>query len=109
MKKLLLLIMLLLAVGLAACNPQVQESPTLTTAPTLKPTDSSAATQPASTPALIVPTQSLFGPDSGCTVIAREPTPGPLSESRYPPVTDADHVKGPEDARVTLIEYSDFQ
>jgi len=31
----------------------------------------------------------------------------PLDE--LPPVTDQDHVRGPADAAVTMIEYADFQ
>jgi hypothetical protein len=48
-----------------------------------------------------------------------EPTPPPAFcvaqpldlpvEPRIPPVTEADHVHGPADAPVTIIEYADFQ
>jgi hypothetical protein len=30
-------------------------------------------------------------------------------EPRIPPVTEADHVQGPTEARITIIEYADFQ
>jgi protein-disulfide isomerase len=48
-------------------------------------------------------------PASGCTVISQKPTPGPTAETVYPPITASDWVKGPSDAKVTIIEYSDFQ
>ena len=48
-----------------------------------------------------------------------EPTPPPASctarpltlptEPRIPPVTEADHIHGPADAPITIIEYADFQ
>jgi hypothetical protein len=30
-------------------------------------------------------------------------------EPRIPPVTEADHVHGPANAPITIIEYADFQ
>jgi len=99
MKK-LFLFLLLMAVGLVGCIPQPQATPTAT---------ATSEPRPVPTVVLSVPTESTFLPDSGCTVITKQPTPGPTAESIYPPVTDADHSKGPEDARVTIIEYSDFQ
>lgn len=43
----------------------------------------------------------------GLAMLASSPTgeSGILSE----PISDADHVKGPKNAKVTLVEYSDFQ
>ena len=100
MKKLFLIFMLFLAVGLVGCLPQEQAVPTSTA--TNEP-------RPAPTVVLSVPTESTFLPDSGCTVITKKPTPGPTAESIYPSVNKTDWVKGPDDARVTIIEYSDFQ
>lgn len=45
----------------------------------------------------------------GCTVQTRRPVSDPAVESLLPSVTDKDWVKGPADAYVTIIEYSDFQ
>ncbi len=102
MKKSFLLFLMLLVVSLTGCLPREQATPTSTsTAPT--------EARLAPTVVLTVPTQSAFLPDPGCTVVTKKPTPGPTAESIYPPVTDTDHVKGPKDAKVTIIEYSDFQ
>jgi protein-disulfide isomerase len=102
MKKIFLLLLILLAVSLAGCRPQEGNSSVATSTATTE-------ARPAPTVVLTVPTQSAFLPDSGCTVITKKPTPGPTAESIYPPVGDADHVKGPANAKVTVIEYSDFQ
>ena len=58
----------------------------------------------------------VIGLVAGCKP---EPTPPPASctiqpltlpdEPRIPPVTEADHVHGPADAPITVIEYADFQ
>ncbi len=81
--------------GLAACsNNKVLLTPTDTPLPTAKPT----VTQAAQT-----------GPEPGCTVAsAGEETDSGL-EALFPPVTDDDWSKGPKNASVTIVEYSDFQ
>jgi hypothetical protein len=58
----------------------------------------------------------VVGLTAGCKP---EPTPPPAFcaaeplnlpvEPRIPPVTEADHVQGPADAPITIIEYADFQ
>jgi hypothetical protein len=100
MRKFILIFLLLTAVGLAGCIPQVQVTPTATI---------TTVARPAPTVILTVPTQAALSPVSGCTVITQKPTPGPTAESIFPPVSDTDWVKGPTTAKVTIIEYSDFQ
>ena len=46
---------------------------------------------------------------NGCTVQSPRPTPGPTEVSLFPPVTGADWVRGPEEAPVTILAYSDFE
>ena len=47
--------------------------------------------------------------EENCTVVSRQPTPGPTEQSLVSEVSEADWVHGPEDATVTIIEYGDFQ
>lgn len=47
--------------------------------------------------------------DANCTVVSRQPTPGPTEQSLVPPVSADDWTHGPDDAAVTFIEYGDFQ
>ena len=97
MRKNFVIFVLLVSVVLSACAKST---------PTSVPTFGA----PPPTAVLEVPQSSqLEAPDSGCTVVARQPTPGPTQASLFPPVTEADHVKGPDTAKVTIIEYSDFQ
>jgi hypothetical protein len=100
MRKAYFIILVLIAVVLVGCLPEVQATPT---AP---PT---AQARLAPTVVQTVPAQAALGPDSGCTVITQKPTPGPTEESIFPPVSNTDWVKGPANAKVTIIEYSDFQ
>jgi protein-disulfide isomerase len=44
-----------------------------------------------------------------CQSIPVAPTPGPEETSLFPSVSENDHVRGPSDAEVTIIEYGDFQ
>jgi len=58
-------------------------------------------------PTIIIPTPVPTQPV--CTSLELEPTPGPESPSLFAPVTDGDHVRGPEEAPVTILLYNDFQ
>ncbi len=44
-----------------------------------------------------------------CTVTGFLPTPSPGQSSIIPPVSEQDWSEGPANARMTLVEYSDFQ
>jgi uncharacterized protein YceK len=100
MRKLILLLVTLSAVMLSGCLPQTQTSPAST---------ATTVVHPAPTTVLTVPAQAAILPDSGCTVVTKKPTPGPTAETIYPPITSSDWIKGPDSAKVTIIEYSDFQ
>ena len=47
--------------------------------------------------------------DANCTVVSRQPTPGPTEQALVPPASSEDWSHGPDDAAVTFIEYGDFQ
>ncbi len=100
MRKIVVILLVLTSILLAGCLPTAPASPTAT---------ATTASRPAPTVVLTVPTQGALLPDSGCTVISQKPTPGPTAASIFPPVSSTDWVKGPADAKVTIIEYSDFQ
>jgi len=100
MRKLFLIILTTSMVWLAGCLPQAQA--------TLNPTATTQA-QPSPTVAVTAPTQAALVPDSGCTAITKKPTPGPTPQSIYPAVADKEWVKGPASAKVTIVEYADFQ
>ena len=98
MRKVYLISLIVATLVLAGCSPQVKATPTATTMPSPVPTTVSTN-----------PTQAILSYDSGCTAISKEPTPGPTQASLIPPVSDTDWVKGPANAKITIIEYSDFQ
>jgi hypothetical protein len=100
MRKLIVLLLMLTVVALAGCLPQTHASPTSTVTSTA---------HPAPTGLVTVPAQAALLPGSGCTAVTQKPTPGPTAESIYPPITSTDWVKGPDSAKVTMIEYGDFQ
>jgi cyclophilin family peptidyl-prolyl cis-trans isomerase/protein-disulfide isomerase len=100
MRKLVLLFLMLIVIALSSCLPQTQVRPlsTATSISRLGPT------------ALVtVPTQAALVPNSSCTVVTLKPTPGPTPETIYPPVSTTDWVKGPDSAKITVVEYADFQ
>ena len=99
---LLLTILLLgLVVGCGVELPTSSPSPTPTSLPTSPPSPT-----PASEATTAVPPASETAPGSASCVAA--PFDPPV-ESRIPPITEEDHVHGPADAPITLIEYADFQ
>ncbi len=104
MRKFVLLTIALLLGLVTGCGGGVTPPP-VSPSPTLPPSPTSA---PPPTP---VPETDTAEP-----TMAPEPS-GPATcelftlpvASNIPPVTEEDHVHGPNDAAITLIEYADFQ
>lgn len=98
----LLLSISLLAL-MAGCSgsetPAADPTPTIDTSPT---TETETGSEDLATPETIPASPTPSGPAT-CE-------PFTLTvESDIPPVTEDDHVYGPEDAPITFIEYADFQ
>ncbi len=101
MKRFLWLLILVSMLGLAACSGS--PTSTATTAPTAVP----ATAEPGKTP---VPTTvpvalGKLGDPTACNVVGMLPDPNPS----LPPVSNSEHVQGNPDARITILEYSDYQ
>jgi cyclophilin family peptidyl-prolyl cis-trans isomerase/protein-disulfide isomerase len=72
------------------------------------PADSSVTPSVAPTePTIIIPSPPPTEP--ACTSLDIQPTPGTDAQSLFAPVNSEDHVRGPEDAAVTIVIYDDFQ
>lgn len=100
MRKYLFIFIILTALLLSGCLPETQVSPT-TTATT-------KASQAPNT-ALSLPTEVAVPVSADCTVKTLRPTSGADVQTAYPPITEADWSKGPADAKITIVEYGDFQ
>ncbi len=68
---------------------------------------SAAPAAPAGTPpvihTMVIPTEP------SCSTVAAAPTPGPDAPSIFPPVSQADHLRGAQNPVVTITEYVDYQ
>jgi hypothetical protein len=54
--------------------------------------------------------QKVSGPPmDGCQVVDVVPKVDPTIEALVPAVTDKDHIQGAKAAKVTFLEYSDYQ
>jgi PBP1b-binding outer membrane lipoprotein LpoB len=104
-----IMIPLLLAFLLVACSRDAEPVETETSVPAAQPTDTAQPVQPSPAVQATATSGAIAGEIQGCTVVSVQPTPSPDEESLFAPVSDDDWTIGPEDARVTLIEYSDFQ
>ena len=58
------------------------------------------------TPTVLAATSTLA---PGCTVRTSQNRPDPTVESLLSPIGEQDWTQGPQDASVTILEYSDFQ
>lgn len=94
---------------LVACQ-SAASSPTTETADQAGETEAAATLPPLPEVSPTPVTESTgVQADANCTVVSRQPTPGPTEQSLVPPVDANDWSQGPEDAKVTIIEYGDFQ
>lgn len=104
-----IIVFLLLAVLLAACQGEKQAEPvevevvSPTKAPTAPPTATAKPEPTATTP----PTTTAFT-GSECTLVSSMPKPSAELESLFSPTED-DWIKGPDTAAVTIVEYGDYQ
>lgn len=106
MKKAALLTIIFAGLLLSACRASSEVE--TQSAPVSTPTRS--ASQLVNTPTEDLSQQSAeTSSPPGCTVVSPRPTPGATEQSLFPPVTDRDWTQGPDDAEITLMEYSDFQ
>ena len=105
MTKKILFIFFILALTLVACTANdttpAQEA-TVVVADTPSPIP-----QPTATATKV----QLSGDGSlmACNVVSLLPPIDPTQAAVFPPVSDEDRTQGVEDARVTIVEYSDFQ
>ena len=114
MQSKILIVAVLAALLLAACQPAQ-------TSPTSEASQPTSASQPANTEApqapaaTAEPTQASLPvatsgePTAGCRVVGSQLKPNPTLEALFPAVNEKDWVKGPSDATVTIIDFSDFQ
>lgn len=109
----LLILFVLLALALAACNGANPGGEVLTLEP--QATEPGAAEGTPAAGATTAPggetggqTAAVSAP-AGCTVVSLEPTPGPTEQSAFPPIGPDDWVQGPAEAAVSFVEYGDFQ
>lgn len=119
MSRKILLILMALALGLAACQsatPVTETAAPVTEAPaagTPEKVATATEAQPSATAegsaTEVVDVEPIASGPATCTVVSTLPTPSPAEVSKFPAVGADDWVEGPEDAYVTIIEYGDFQ
>ncbi len=85
----------LAALVLAACGSLPAPAPSLT--------------PPAPTPTLPPPTATSIPATATAVVIPATLEATATPASLFPPITDADWQVGPANARVTVVEYGDYQ
>ena len=98
MRKFVLLSLVLLLGLVAGCGGGATPSPS--------PSPSPLPASPTPVPETATAAPSVIEAPSGPASCEQFSFP---AEDRIPPVTEEDHVRGPADAPITFIEYSDFQ
>lgn len=108
MKRWILSILLVAMLGLAACSPA--STPAATEPPAATETEAATeaateavteAAEPTRTPLPSVP--------AACAVTDIIPAADPQLLAVLPAVTENDYYKGPANAALTILEYSDYQ
>ena len=102
-----LLILVVLSVMLAACIPDPAIPAEIPTQPVLPPTE--AVEEPAAIAPVAAPTLGPAECKPGLSAIQPPTAEQAAMVAMIPPVNADDIVRGPADAAVTILEYSDYQ
>jgi len=105
MRKPLSILFFLLILMLAACQSKTPASTQLVPSPSLE----ISSPVPGGPAATIASQPADNGAPPGCSVVSQPDPSDPNAQSLFPPASDTDWSYGPGDAKITLIEYSDFQ
>lgn len=106
--------LLVLMAALAACQPATPRVSNGASEPTETATVAAATVAPTEPPSA-APTEATPAPSEPTSPPAATPVPGATSAPQptppwiIPEIREGDWVKGPEEAGVTIVEYSDFQ
>ena len=100
MRKIWIPIIIVLVILVTACGQK--PSPAAISVPTREVPVTSEVTQPTTG---VIPTSA----SASCTVSSMLPPVNPKLAAAIPPVSDRDWVIGPKDAKITFMEFSDFQ
>ncbi len=113
MIKRLIMLLLIAGLALAACTSEsappaeTQDASSPATAPA---NDAATAAIPANTTPEATPEPVIQGASSpaNCVAASAHPTPDATQTALFPPPSDKDWIKGPPEAYITILEYSDF-
>jgi len=108
MKSKILIMVVLATLLLSACQPAQTATPNEATEATSAETPL-ATDVTAEPPKATLPLAASGEPMNGCRVTGSQLQPNPTLVALFPAVTENDWVKGPSDARVTILDFSDFQ
>jgi protein-disulfide isomerase len=100
------IILVAISMVLAACIPSPTAAPT---AVPVLPTASSATAAPVAAQPTAVPTLGPAECKAGASAVPPATAEQTALVANVPSVNDTDLVRGPSDATVTILEYSDYQ
>jgi len=72
-------------------------------------TASCSSTKQPTMPSQPTVTKFVVPTSPACSSFYTPPTPGPEPASLFPPITNADHARGPQNATITILVYGDLQ
>jgi len=108
MKSKILILLVLATLLLSACQPAQTATPSEAAEATSAEAPP-AADVTAEPPKATLPLAASGEPMNGCRVTGSQLEPNPTLVALFPAVTENDWAKGPSDARVTILDFSDFQ
>ncbi len=103
------IILVVISLALTACIPSPTAPTALPTQVPALPTESSATAAPVAAKPTPAPTLGPAECKAGASAIQPVTAEQAALVANIPPVSETDLVRGPSDATVTILEYSDYQ